>query len=194
MSTATQQRNARRWVLPFLAALVAVVAIVGLAGSASADERGVSQTRVGASNLAVGVLVEPPEHIAAGQRLGNDVAEPETAVATGVAAKTGPDVSQILLRSPGQLQSKFKHAGDFGVAGNYSKANAAKFSAAVNQHINAAGTRAIQGTYRGGSATHYLDPSTGLNVISRNGEFLSGWRLNPDQLANVLRTGSLGGG
>ncbi len=57
-----------------------------------------------------------------------------------------------------------------------------------------AGTRAIQGTYRGQSVTHYLDEATGLNVISRNGEFVSGWGLSPDQLANVLRNGSLGGG
>ncbi|MEJ1135496.1 colicin D domain-containing protein [Kribbella sp. CCNWLW197] len=68
------------------------------------------------------------------------------------------------------------------------------FSAAINQHINAPGTRMIQGTYRGQSVTHHMDPATGLDVISRNGEFVSGWRLNPDQLANVLSNGSLGGG
>lgn len=111
-----------------------------------------------------------------------------------VAANAGADVSQIVMRSPGQLQSKFKHAGDFGVTGNYSKANAANFSSAIHQHINAAGTRAIQGTYRGESVTHYLDPATGLNVISRNGEFVSGWQLSPGQLANVLKHGGLGGG
>lgn len=40
------------------------------------------------------------------------------------AAKGMPEgaTSQILLRSPKQLQSKFKHASDFGVAGNYRKA------------------------------------------------------------------------
>ncbi|MFT3798375.1 colicin D domain-containing protein [Microbacterium sp.] len=92
------------------------------------------------------------------------------------------------------MQAKFKHAGDFGVDGNYSKANAAEFSAAIHQHISSAGTQAIQGTYRGQSVTHYLDLPTSLNVISRNGEFVSGWRLSPDQLANVLRNGSLGGG
>lgn len=80
---------------------------------------------------------------------------------SGVGAEGAPGVSQVLLRSSGQLQSKFKHAADLGVPGNYSKANAARFSAAINQHINAAGTRAIQGTYRGEAVTHYLDPSTG---------------------------------
>nr|WP_232842300.1 colicin D domain-containing protein [Terrimesophilobacter mesophilus] len=114
--------------------------------------------------------------------------------AVTVAANAGGDFSRIIMTSPRQLQSKFKHASDFGVAGNYSKANAAEFSAALNQHINSAGTRAIQGTYRGQSVTHYLDSSTRLNVILRNGEFVSGWKLSPDQLANVLRNGSLGGG
>lgn len=193
-TAASQETTSRRWALPFLAALVAVLATILSAATASAATTGGTETRVGASNVAVDVLVEPPEHVSAGQRLGKDAARPGTAVATGVAAKGAPDVSQILMRSPGQLQSKFKHAGDFGVTGNYSKANAANFSSAMHQHINAAGTRAIQGTYRGESVTHYLNPSTGLNVISRNGEFVSGWQLSPGQLANVLKHGGLGGG
>ena len=38
-----------------------------------------------------------------------------TRMLSGVAAKSAPEVSQILMRSPGQLQSKFKHAGDLGL-------------------------------------------------------------------------------
>ena len=100
--------------------------------------------------------------------------------------------SQILLRTPKQLQAKFKHAADFGITGNYSKANAARFSAAINQHINAPGIRVIQGTYHKKPVTHYLDPATALNVIAdRNGTFISGWKLSPGQLANVLKHGGL---
>lgn len=194
MTTATQQRHSTRWVLLFLAALVAALAAILFGNLSPASAAATAETRVGASSVAVEPLVGPPEPIAAGQRLGNEGPRVVDAVATGVAANAGGDVSQILLRSPRSLQAKFKHAGDFGVAGNYSKANAAEFSAAINQHINAAGTRAIQGTYRGQSVTHYLDSSTGLNVISRGGEFVSGWKLSPEQLANVLRNGSLGGG
>lgn len=111
-----------------------------------------------------------------------------------VAAKSVDEVTNVLIAGPRQLQSKFKHAADFGVTGNYNKANAAEFNAAIQQHINAAGTRSIRGIYRGDAVTHFLDPETGLNVISRDGTFVSGWRLNADQLANVLRDGSLGGG
>jgi hypothetical protein len=100
--------------------------------------------------------------------------------------------NRILLSTSKQLQAKFKHAANFGVAGNYSKANAAKFSAAINKHINGPNTRRIYGTYRGQDVIHYLNPNTGLNVIStRTGEFISGWKLNSDQLRNVLAHGGL---
>ncbi len=101
-------------------------------------------------------------------------------------------VNSVLINSSKQLQAKFKHASDFGVLGNYSKANAGRFSSAINQHINSAGIRTINGTYRGQSVIHYLNPSTGLNVISNPaGQFISGWRLNPAQLQNVFKHGGL---
>ncbi|MEM6737166.1 MAG: colicin D domain-containing protein [Bacteroidota bacterium] len=90
------------------------------------------------------------------------------------------------------LDDKSRRVGDFGVTGNFNKANAAKFNSAINQHINSPGVRAIQGTYRGNPVTHYVNPNTGLNVISNpNGTFLSGWKLNPAQLQNVLQHGGL---
>ena len=111
------------------------------------------------------------------------------AVSTKYATKTG---SSVLLNTSKQLQAKFKHAGDFGVIGNYNKANASKFSSAINQHINSAGVQTIQGTYRGQSVIHYVNPNTGLNVISSpTGQFMSGWKLNPAQLQNVLKHGGL---
>ncbi|WP_161972362.1 colicin D domain-containing protein [Glaciihabitans arcticus] len=100
----------------------------------------------------------------------------------------------VLLQTRAQLQSKFKHAADFGVEGNYNSTNAGQFSAALNQHINSSGTRAIVGTYRNQPVIHYLDPASGLNVVTRGGAFISGWRLSPGQLANVLKHGGLGGG
>ena len=100
--------------------------------------------------------------------------------------------SNVLLNTSRQLQAKFKHAGDFGVVGNYSKANAGKFGSAINQHINSAGVQTINGTYKGQSVIHYLNPNTGLNVISSpSGQFISGWKLNPAQLQNVLKHGGL---
>jgi hypothetical protein len=156
---------------------------------------GVALTALGftGGGKVVGIGVRTAEGLAAAEAEGA-WAGTLAGTATKTAAESGGDLSKILMRSPRQLQAKFKHAADFGVEGNYSRANAAKFSEAINQHINAAGTEAIQGTYRGQAVTHHLDPTTGLDVISRSGEFVSGWRLSPGQLANVLRNGSLGGG
>ena len=103
----------------------------------------------------------------------------------------GP-TSKVLLRTASQLASKFKHASAFGVLGRYSRGGAARFSAAIHQHINSPGVRAINGSYRGMPVTHYLDPSTGLNVIvDKAGNFISGWKLSAGQLQNVLTHGGL---
>jgi hypothetical protein len=107
----------------------------------------------------------------------------------GTASNTS---SNVLLSTSKQLQAKFKHASDFGVSGNYNKANAGKFSSAINQHINSTGVQTINGTYRGQPVIHYLNPNTGLNVISSpTGQFISGWKLNSTQLQNVLQHGDL---
>jgi hypothetical protein len=100
--------------------------------------------------------------------------------------------SDIWAGSPQQLQVKYKHARDFGVTGNYGKGNAAEFSRAIHQHINSSGVRAVPGTYHKQPVTHYLNPSSGLNVIAdRAGKFVSGWKLSPAQLQNVLTHGGL---
>ena len=51
----------------------------------------------------------------------------------------------------------------------------------------------INGTYRGIEVTHYVNKDTGLNVIinSETKKFISGWKLEDDQLENVLNRGSL---
>lgn len=112
------------------------------------------------------------------------------AVESSVSAVNGVNnSSNILLNTSRQLQAKFKHARDFGVVGNYSKANAAKFSSALNQHINASGTQVIQGVYRNASnpVTFYLNPQTGLNVIaSPAGQFISGAALSTAQVQGIL--------
>lgn len=94
-----------------------------------------------------------------------------------------------------QLQKKYKHAKDFGVEGNYSKENAAKFKSAIDQHVADPATQVIEGTYRGVPVTHFINPQTGLNVVAdSSGQFLSGWKLSQQQLFHVLSSGKLGGG
>jgi RHS repeat-associated protein len=171
---------------------LATGAAFGAAGGAGVGLAGVALSRItwAGGILAAGEGAAPGVAGAVGPGLG------ATGARTGCsAAETGAaSAKNVLITQPRQLQAKFGHAADFGVTGNFNRANAANFNEAVFQHINAPGTTSIRGTYRGDPVTHFLDPATGLNVISRDGVFVSGWRLNPDQLANVLRNGSLGGG
>ena len=93
MTTRTQQTTPGRWApFFFLAAIVAVLATILSSASASAATTAGTETPVRASAEPVTVLVGPPEHIAAGQRLGNESVRVVTAVATGVAAKTAPSL------------------------------------------------------------------------------------------------------
>lgn len=87
--TGSQQRQASRWVLPFLAALVAILATVFGAATPSAATPGVAETRVGASDVSVEVLVELPKQETAGQQLFAAAPGPGFVVATGVAANSG---------------------------------------------------------------------------------------------------------
>jgi hypothetical protein len=53
----------------------------------------------------------------------------------------------------------------------------------------------IQGTYRGQPAILNNNPDIGVCVIqSSDGRFVSGFKLSPAQIENVLGKGSLGGG
>jgi hypothetical protein len=92
---------------------------------------------------------------------------------------------------PPSLQHTYEHAVDFGFTGNWNKATEAIFEKALADHVNAASTLRIPGTYRGTiSVIHNVDPATGLDVMqSPTGNLISGWRLNPQQLWNVLTRG-----
>ncbi|GAB2670617.1 hypothetical protein GCM10027036_25110 [Flavihumibacter cheonanensis] len=102
--------------------------------------------------------------------------------------------SRILQTTVIQLQKKFKHAIDFGVVGNYSTKRGFEFYSAINRHINAEGTQIIQGFYRNSNTAvvFYLNPKTGLNVVATpSGQFITGARLSPAQVTDVLSKGFL---
>lgn len=107
--------------------------------------------------------------------------------------------SKNMRYSEKQLKGKFndkrKHAKDFGVNGNSNPANWRRWQEAMERHVTKPATQPINGSYRGNPVTHFVDPRTRLNVMrDRNGNFLSGYRLNKEQLERVLKTGKLGGG
>ncbi|MEM9604304.1 MAG: colicin D domain-containing protein [Pseudomonadota bacterium] len=104
----------------------------------------------------------------------------------------GAAVNRTINFSTRQIQSKFKHAEEFGVTGPYNKKNAERFKEAIKKHVNDKDTAVIPGTYRGQDVTHFTNPKTGLNVMKTpDDDFISGWRLSSSQLGNVLGRGSL---
>lgn len=117
-------------------------------------------------------------------------------IAQGIGRFMGRFIRPRSLRfAARQVQKKWKHAKDFGIKGNFNRANQQAFQNSLRQHVNNKGTQIIQGTYRGQNVTHYYNPNTGLNVVrDANGNFLSGWKLSPSQIRHLLESGRLGGG
>jgi hypothetical protein len=95
---------------------------------------------------------------------------------------------------PRRLQHTFsKHAQDFGITGNWNKANAQLLEQAIQRHVSDPAIQRIRGTYKGTLAvTHYLDPATDLWVaVDAGGAFLAGWKLTPAQKTYLLSSGNI---
>ena len=107
----------------------------------------------------------------------------------GTTANAAKNSSNVLLNTSRKLQAKFKHAGDFGVVGNYSKANAGKFSSAINQHINSAGVQTIKGTYRGQSVIHWQPPKIKNPLIIKGFDLTSAVRTGLQFLKSISHSG-----
>ena len=111
--------------------------------------------------------------------------------------KVGPGVQTTngtpLTTARNQVEKKFdKHAGDFGITEPRGRAGFEQFEQALKSHVDDPSTLHISGTYRGDAAIINYNPNTGLAVIQKpNGEFVSGWRLDPQQAMNVLQRGTL---
>lgn len=91
-----------------------------------------------------------------------------------------------------QLQKKFKNAKSFGVSTNWNKQAGTAFETALRKHCDDPGTVVIEGFYRSDPVLHYCNPLTNNNVmVDRQGNFISGWMLEPDQISNLLARGQL---
>ena len=84
---------------------------------------------------------------------------------------------------------------DFGLTVNQSNKALAELSTHIQQHLSAPGTIKIEGTFRGQPVTHFVNPSTGLNVMrDSSGNLFGGWQVEGKALQHLLATGKLGGG
>ncbi len=106
----------------------------------------------------------------------------------------GHHAAKTITFTEKQLQKKFaSHAADFGVDRTWGKGAAEEFQSALSAHVADPATNAISGTYRGTQdVTHFFNPNTGLNVMrDADGAFLSGWKLGPEQIENLLTHGNI---
>ena len=132
----------RRPVALSLAILLAALASILSGTTASASAMVGTETRVGAFNVAGEVLAEPLHHVSAGQRLGKDVPQAESVVATGVAANTG-----ARLLSPSSLADEVVNA-----TGGVLKTNKGGFTVEIPHGARGITVRVME---RGGSRTNY---------------------------------------
>lgn len=110
VTSRSQTTNARRWLLPFLAAMIAALAAILLGTISSATAAAGAETRVRASDQPATVLVGSPEHITAGQSRDAAEDQPQIVVATGVAAETGEDTVSLFKASQRGLgESHYAH-------------------------------------------------------------------------------------
>ena len=109
----------------------------------------------------------------------------------GPGVQRAPETALTSTRS--QIEKKFdKHAADFGVTEPRGKTGFDELEQAIQSQVRDPATMHISGTYRGDAAIINYNPNTGLAVIQKpSGEFISGWRLSPEQVTNVLQRGSL---
>jgi len=84
------------------------------------------------------------------------------------------------------------HAANYGVNGNWNKANGATFEQAMRNQINSVNDP-ILGTFKGTiQVYHFYDPKTGLDtMIDTSGNFVAGWKLSADQIKCLLQNGNV---
>jgi hypothetical protein len=104
-----------------------------------------------------------------------------------------PPMRDIQFPKASTVESKYaKHASDFGMTGKFDSESAELFQQTLEGHVINPNVDAISGTFRGMPVNHFVDPASGLNVMTDPlGNFVSGFKLNPTQLWNVLNRGSL---
>ncbi len=96
--------------------------------------------------------------------------------------RKGSDLLPDIKFKMSKLQHEYKHAGDFGIEGNWNKVNGNKFQQAIQNHIDNA-SEIYKSTYRGSDVYVYYDPKTGLaSYVDMDGNFVAGWKLSKEQL------------
>lgn len=153
-----------------------------------------SETRVRAIPTATTDAVGQPSSETAGHVGRLRPVQPGFVSGSCVATNTAGELPG-LSSSAAQLEAKFKHAADFGVAESRGASGFQAFGKAVDSFVADSGTVRVKGTYRGNPAILNYNPATAQVVVqATDGAFVSAWQMSPAQLQNVITKASLGGG
>lgn len=101
-------------------------------------------------------------------------------------AKMLPDVQFTTKK----LQHEFKHAGDFGISGNWNKTTEDAYQKAIQSHIDSA-SDVYKSTYRGQEVNVFINKETGLGAYTDlSGNYIGGWKFTPEQMNFHLTNGT----
>lgn len=88
-----------------------------------------------------------------------------------------------------KLQHEWKHASDFGIDGNWNKANASAYQNAIQNHINNA-SDIFKSTYRGEQVYVYINQTSGLGAyVDMYGNYIGGWKFTAEQILFHIQNG-----
>ena len=90
-----------------------------------------------------------------------------------------------------QAQSKFKHAEDFGILGNYNKVRGQEFLDTLKDFFTSDSVYKKEIIYRGEERCIHIDKETDRGVLTKDGQFESGWKLTRSQLKDIITNGRL---
>ena len=88
-----------------------------------------------------------------------------------------------------KLQHEYKHAGDFGIEGNWNNSNAMKYQQTIQNHIDTAPDIYFS-KYRGEDIYVYYNSETGLGTyVDLAGNYVAGWKLSKEQIQYHIKNG-----
>jgi pyocin large subunit-like protein len=115
----------------------------------------------------------------------------DNAIDSGKVAKNGNHIDNIVKRTDlpttkitsVKLQHEWKHASDFGIEGNWNKANGDLYEKTIQNHINTA-PEVYKSTYRQHQDVYvYLNKETGVGAYTDlSGNYIGGWKFSPEQI------------
>lgn len=88
-----------------------------------------------------------------------------------------------------KLQHEYKHAGDFGITGNWNNSKAVEYQQAIESHISSA-TDIFISKYKGDDVYVYFNSRTQIGAyVDYRGSYVGGWKFSQNQINYHMNNG-----